>query len=151
MPPHDVTMTLPPHDVTMPLPPHDVTMTLPHNQQTLKRRRQYLRNHMTKAEITLWYYVKNKQLGYKFRRQHSIGNYIIDFYCYPLKLAVELDGEAHAYERQIQKDYIKECYLKSLGITVVRYTNAQLLFEIDRVLTHLKKVCMVLEKNINST
>ena len=99
----------------------------------------------------LWFFLKDVKLGYKFRRQHSIGNYIIDFYCFYLKLAVELDGEIHKYSLQSQKDYLKEQHLKSLGITVVRYNNDQIIFEIERVLNHLQKVCAVLEKRFKKT
>ncbi|PIT93638.1 hypothetical protein COU00_03365 [Candidatus Falkowbacteria bacterium CG10_big_fil_rev_8_21_14_0_10_43_11] len=74
-----------------------------HNQRKIKRQRQYLRNHLTKAETTLWFFIKDAKLGYKFRRQHGIGNYIIDFYCFYLKLAVEIDGGVHQYYLQNQK------------------------------------------------
>jgi len=118
-----------------------------HNKKKIMKRRQYLRNNLTRAERTLWFFVKDSKLSYKFRRQHSINNYIIDFYCFYLKLAIELDGEVHKYYLQSQKDYLKEQYLKSLGITVVRYANSQVLLETERVLKHLKKACAVLEKH----
>jgi very-short-patch-repair endonuclease len=63
------------------------------NKAELKNYRKSLRQKMTKAEIALWSKIKNSQLaGHKFRRQHSIGFYILDFYCTDLKLAIELDG-----------------------------------------------------------
>ena len=62
----------------------------------LKNTRKQLRNNPTKAEQVLWKYLKNKQIkGYKFRRQHSVGNYILDFYCPALKLCIEIDGDSH--------------------------------------------------------
>jgi very-short-patch-repair endonuclease len=69
------------------------------NKPILKNYRKGLRNNMTEAEIVLWKYLKGSQLdGKKFRRQHSFGNYILDFYCAPLKLAIELDGASHFTE-----------------------------------------------------
>ncbi|MFA6551552.1 MAG: DUF559 domain-containing protein [Patescibacteria group bacterium] len=121
-----------------------------HNKKKIINTRRYLRNHLTKAETTLWFFIRDKKLGYKFRRQHSTGNYIIDFYCFHLKLAVELDGGVHNYYLQNQKDYLKEQYLKSLGITIIRYTNSQVLFETGRVLDHLQKVCAVLNRQSRS-
>ena len=61
--------------------------------------------------------------GYKFRRQHSIGKYIVDFFCYELQLAIELDGEPHADIQNIMRDEERDEKLKGLGITVLRYEN----------------------------
>ena len=74
-----------------------------HNNKNQKSRRKNLRNNMTKAEIILWSKLKGKQLGYKFRRQHGIGKYIIDFYCPKLKLIIEVDGDVHGFYNQIKK------------------------------------------------
>ena len=62
-----------------------------HNIKSQKQRRKNLRNNMTKAEIILWSKLKGKQLGYKFRRQHGIGKFIVDFYCPVLKMIIEVD------------------------------------------------------------
>jgi very-short-patch-repair endonuclease len=73
-----------------------------HNRVELKPFRKKLRNNSTSAEATLWTYLKNRQLeGRKFRRQHSIGNYIADFYCPEEQLVIELDGEGHFWEEGI--------------------------------------------------
>ena len=67
-----------------------------HNKIELKGKRKFLRNNSASAEAMLWLLLKGKQLeGRKFRRQHSVGNYVLDFYCPSEKLAVELDGEPH--------------------------------------------------------
>ncbi|MEL6536768.1 MAG: DUF559 domain-containing protein, partial [Bacteroidota bacterium] len=67
-----------------------------HNRKYLKERRQALRNNLTSAEATLWIFLKGRQLeGKKFRRQPSIGNYIVDFYCPEEQLVIELDGGLH--------------------------------------------------------
>jgi len=83
-----------------------------------------LRNHATSAEAVFWKYLKNKQIGgLKFRRQHSIGSYIVDFYCPALKLVLELDGEPHATPQREAYDVKRENYLKNLGIVVIRFEN----------------------------
>ena len=95
-----------------------------HNKEYLKPIRKYLRKKSTAAEATLWKMLrKGKVGGYKFRRQHSIGKFILDFYCSQLRLCIELDGEPHADLIQIQKDKERDDYLKSEGITVLRYEN----------------------------
>ena len=99
------------------------------NKPELKNYRKQLRNHSTSAEATLWTYLQKSQLGNrKFRRQHSLGNFIADFYCPSEKLVIELDGEGHFWEPGIERDRVKENYLKSIGITVIRFEN-KLVFE----------------------
>jgi very-short-patch-repair endonuclease len=94
------------------------------NTSNLRAVRKYLRNHSTSAEAELWKYLSGKKLyGRKFRRQYSIGNYILDFYCVSEKLAIELDGDPHGDYIQIQKDITRDNYLKKLGITTIRIQN----------------------------
>lgn len=91
-----------------------------HNKKYLKENRKQLRNNSTEAEILLWLELKQSKLdGRKFRRQHSIGNYIVDFYCPSEKLAVELGGEIHFQEEQIKYDKSRDAYINSLGIKVI--------------------------------
>jgi len=93
------------------------------NIPTLTARRQALRNNATQPEQILWQRLRNQQLGVKFRRQHGIGNYIVDFYCPQCKLVIELDGESHfTTEAQIY-DEIRDAYIRSLGLTILRFTN----------------------------
>ncbi len=95
-----------------------------HNRKYLKTKRQDLRNHATPAESFLWKYLRKSQLkGRKFRRQHSIENYIVDFYCPSEKLVIELDGAVHEYEKQAEKDERREERLNELGIQVLRFEN----------------------------
>ena len=95
-----------------------------HNRKFYKPLRKHLRNYSTAAEATLWKMLKKRQVGgYKFRRQHSIGKYIVDFFCYELMLAIELDGEVHADLISIEKDKERDEQLNKLGITVLRYEN----------------------------
>jgi very-short-patch-repair endonuclease len=95
-----------------------------HNHKYLKSIRKYLRNNSTASEATLWKLLKKNQVGsYKFRRQHSIANFILDFYCPQLKLAIELDGEPHAELANIARDTERDEYLSQNGITILRYEN----------------------------
>ncbi len=99
-------------------------MTKLHNRKELQPLRKNLRNNSTSAEATLWIMLKNKQVGgYKFRRQHSVGKYVVDFYCPTLQLAIELDGEPHADLINIARDAERDEWLNQQGITVFRYEN----------------------------
>ncbi|PIP26588.1 MAG: DNA methyltransferase [Candidatus Moranbacteria bacterium CG23_combo_of_CG06-09_8_20_14_all_40_16] len=109
------------------------------NQKYHKISRSQLRSQMTKAEIILWYRIRNNQLGCKFRRQHGIGKYVVDFYCPELKLIIEVDGDVHFYEKNIVADKEREAYFKGLELRIIRYTNLDVIQNIDSVLADLKK------------
>ncbi len=96
---------------------------------------------MTPAEVTLWKELRNKKLGYKFRRQYGIGYYIVDFYCPELKLAIELDGDIHTLQKNINRDKIRDKYLQDCGIIVKRYWNHQIFEDIDSVVEELYCLC----------
>ncbi|MEK6546570.1 MAG: endonuclease domain-containing protein [Nitrospinota bacterium] len=101
----------------------------------LKRK---LRGEMTFAEKRLWLRLKGKQInGLKFRRQHGIGDYIVDFYCPEKRLVIEVDGDVHAYVKQIERDREREGYLKALGLQIVRYTNWDILTNLEEVVEDL--------------
>jgi very-short-patch-repair endonuclease len=90
----------------------------------LKDWRKDLRNNMTPAEAALWKLLKGKQMGEtKFRRQHSIENYIADFYCAQYKLIIELDGAVHNNAGQADYDTNRDSRLTDLGYTVLRFEN----------------------------
>ena len=90
--------------------------------QTILRRE--LRNHSTSAEATLWKLLKNSQAGgYKFRRQHGIGPFVLDFYCPLLRLCIELDGGVHQMPLADIKDEMRTKFLNEQGITVLRFEN----------------------------
>lgn len=108
-----------------------------YNKHDLKFIRRKLRNEMPKAEVVLWSFLKGKQRGYKFRRQHSIGPYIVDFYCPARRLVIEVDGESHIIESQKVKDRLREGYFKAHGITCVRYLNTDVLENIQGVVESL--------------
>ncbi len=111
-----------------------------HNHPYLKQKRKDLRNNLTPAEIRLWTYLKNKQLeGRKFRRQHSIGNYIVDFYCPQEKLAIEIDGSVHKNSVNENYDLARTKFLNSNDITVIRFDNNEIFQDIENVLTAITK------------
>jgi very-short-patch-repair endonuclease len=109
-----------------------------HNRKELEKFRKELRNNSTSAEATLWKYLKGKQLGKKFRRQHSVGNYILDFYCATDRIAIELDGEKHFTEEGMRYDAIRTNYLNSLNIKVIRFENVRVFEDIESVLNEIR-------------
>jgi len=99
-----------------------------------------LRKNSTSAESTLWNLLKNRQMeGRKFRRQHSCGNYIVDFCCPSEKIIIELDGDVHGDYHQIEKDIKREEYLKNLGFTIIRFENKWVFQDSDFVLSEIKR------------
>lgn len=87
------------------------------------QRTEELRKFPTHEEEIVWSYLSKNQLGVKFRRQHPIWNYIVDFYCHSLKLVVEIDGEVHSREDVKINDAIRQGHIESLGIRIIRFTN----------------------------
>ena len=112
-----------------------------YNKRTFKRLRRVLRNDPTTAERILWKHIKNSQLGYKFRRQQGVGPYIVDFYCPEKFIVVELDGWIHGEEEHKEKDQKRQVFLEQQGLTVVRYRNEQIRYELPSVLKDLKRRC----------
>lgn len=99
------------------------------------RRASHLRKIATPAERILWSQLRNRTLsGYKFRRQHPIDRYILDFYCPEARLAVELDGSGHAYIGRQEKDRTREAFLAAEGIRVLRFWNDEVRENLDGVL-----------------
>ncbi len=96
-----------------------------------------LRKNMTEAEIRLWEYLKTKPQGFKFRRQHPIAGYVLDFYCHKLKLSIEVDGDYHLNKEQKEKDIERTTYLNSVGIIEYRFTNEQILNQYETVINKI--------------
>ena len=111
-----------------------------HNRKYLKQRRKNLRNNLTSAEATLWRFLKKSQLqARKFRRQHSISNYIVDFYCPREKLVIELDGKDHFSSSGYQSDIIRDKVLAKLNIQVIRFENDEIFHDINSVLAKIEE------------
>ncbi len=103
-----------------------------------RTRRRALRGRQTDAERLLWRLLRTRQfLGLKFRRQHPVGPYIVDFYCAERRLAVELDGGQHFTVEGLAYDRRRTEYLASRGVRVVRFTNGDLFENTDGVLEML--------------
>ena len=108
-----------------------------HNIEATKLKRKRLRNNPTSAEEILWGKLSKSQLGVKFRRQHSVDFYVLDFYCPECKLAVEVDGAQHL--SQIDYDSYRTQYLEAFNITILRFWNSQVEKNLDWVVTQIKK------------
>ena len=110
------------------------------NKIEYKQRRQTLRNNMTEPEKRLWGILRNHQLGVKFRRQHGIGHYIVDFYCPELKLIIEVDGESHFSEDAQAYDKIRGKFMLELGLTTIRFSNHEVMTNIDGICQLIQQV-----------
>lgn len=97
-----------------------------------------LRYKMTDAEVILWHYLKNNQLGEKFRRQHPLSIYIADFYCHKHKLVIELDGSIHNLPEVASNDIRRQKSLEADGIKFLRFKNEQILNQLETVLSIIK-------------
>jgi len=101
----------------------------------ITHRARALRGRMTDAEKTLWWRLRHDQLGVRFRRQHPIGPYVVDFACLPSKLIVEVDGGQHA--DPATGDRQRDAWLRARGYTVLRFWNHDVLGEIDAVVAQI--------------
>lgn len=102
------------------------------------------RKNPTEAESVLWNTLKAKGVGLKFRRQHIIEDFIVDFFCNEKKLTIELDGGYHRVPKQMKKDEERTARLQELGYTELRFTNEQVLCEIDNVIKEIIQVAQSL-------
>jgi len=107
-----------------------------------------LRNHSTKSEIIFWLKIKgNAFYGYDFHRQKPIDNYILDFYCDALSLGIEIDGYSHQFLEVFNNDTKKEKRLNELGITVLRFSDEQVLKDMENVISALEDYIYEFEKH----
>ena len=106
--------------------------------KNLKQISRTLRKNMTKEEIILWSRIRRKQIKEaQFYRQKPIGNFIADFYCPKAKLIIEIDGSQHYEKEGIEKDKIRDEYFESLGLKVLRFTNLDVLRNLNGVLERI--------------
>ncbi len=118
------------------------SMTKLYNLSRLKTKRKYLRNNSTKAEVLLWKQLSGSKInGLKFRRQHSIGRYILDFYCPEKRLGIELDGSAHGPDQRKEYDAKRQRFIETCSIVVLRFYNDQVINNISGVLTSILETC----------
>ena len=99
-----------------------------------------LRSSETEAEKKLWSLLRNRQLnGKKFRRQHAIDDYVLDFYCSECKVAIELDGDIHNQKETKQYDLARTENFKEYDITVIRFWNSEVMNDVERVLKKIEQ------------
>lgn len=117
---------------------HDNETAAPHFYEILKHKAIEGRLEPTTAETRLWQCLRGNKLGVKFRRQHVIGDCIADFICIKERLIVEVDGPYHFTKEQQEEDRFRTDYLKNLEYRVIRFTNDEVIYEIDKVLHRIK-------------
>ena len=100
-----------------------------------KEKRRYLRNNSTKTEKLVWQYLRRRHvMGYKFRRQYGVYQFVLDFYCPELKLAIEIDGPTHIGEDAQKYDEYRQNKIEELGIVFLRFTNEEVYSKLDWVI-----------------
>ena len=111
-----------------------------YNQPIQTEKRRDLRNHATRSERLLWTQLKSKQLsGFKFRRQHGVGPYILDFFCPEAKLAIEIDGSSHDSDDAKTKDQRRQAFIEEFGIRFLRFKDTELFENPNKVLERIEK------------
>jgi len=107
--------------------------------EKLKPLARQMRQEPTQAENKLWQYLRKERIGgYKFRRQHPVGRFIVDFYCSEAQLVIEVDGPTHQYTSD--EDFVRQTYLESLGLRVARFTNTAIKKDMAHVLERIEAV-----------
>ena len=110
-----------------------------------------LRNNMTIPELRLWEQVKGNQLeGLKFRRQHPMGPFIADFYCHPVKLVIEIDGAIHNKIEIKMNDLEREIIMKKWGVSTLRFSNDEVINDLQSVMRIIKVKVIELKRLSNS-
>ena len=107
---------------------------------TIKRARK-LRSEMSLPEVMLWSELRNRPGGFKFRRQHPAGEYVLDFYCAKVKLAIEIDGRAHDSASAALRDANRSAFLKARGVATTRIPARAILEDVEPVVMRLVEIC----------
>ena len=97
-----------------------------------------LRKNMTEAEKVVWERLCKNQLGVRIRRQPPICKYIADYYCHELKLVIEIDGEIHLSKENKESDISRDITLNEFGIQIIRFTNDQVINNLDQIIDEIK-------------
>jgi very-short-patch-repair endonuclease len=118
---------------------HDPPKQIVHPVKIVRARR--LRKKQTRAEYIFWQIVRDRRLlGLKFRRQHPIGSFIVDFYCHELSLVVEVDGPIHDQPNVIAYDNRRSLFLESLGLKIIRFKNDEVLYGDECIVLRIKEL-----------
>lgn len=103
-----------------------------------------LRSFLTPAEEQAWWLLRNRRLsGLKFRRQHLVGKYVVDFYCPQARLAVELEGSVHSQPSQTKKDKARDALLRRMGIRVLRLPNAMVMEDPETFVRKIREAAVL--------
>jgi very-short-patch-repair endonuclease len=123
---------------------------IPYNP-SLKALARKLRDEMTYGEVLLWNELKYDKLwGFDFDRQRCIDNYIVDFFCKSLMLAIEVDGRSHNHEEAFNKDEIRQQKLESLGVTLIRFSEAEVKYDMLNVMRGIEGIIISIIKKDSS-
>jgi very-short-patch-repair endonuclease len=106
-----------------------------------------LRKQMTPPEIALWLALRSNEAGLRFRRQHAAGRYVLDFYCAPARLAIEVDGEAH---NRPERDAARDAWIIAQNIQVLRYPAREMLVNLDDVVRQITSIALQRRTTIES-
>jgi len=117
---------------------------IPYNPE-LKEYARYLRNNSTLSEILLWKQIKGKAMGVEFHRQVPVDEFILDFYCHELMLAIEIDGNSHDF--RYDTDAKQQGILENLGVSFIRFTDNEIKKEMFNVLLQLQQKIEEIEKS----
>lgn len=98
-----------------------------------------LRHPLTPAEAKVWARVRNRQLGFKIRRQHPVGRFITDFACPETKLIIEIDGATHTAPDQVEYDLARTAWLEAQGYQVIRFTNTEVHQQLEAVVETIRQ------------
>ena len=110
--------------------------------ENARRNAKRLRKDMTPPEIGLWLALRGNGIGLRWRRQHAAGDYVLDFYCAPARLAVEVDGEAHSRGDRPARDAVRDAWLAAQGVRVVRYAASDVLTNLDGVVREVMRIAV---------
>ena len=116
--------------------------------KTIFQYAEVLRKNMTKAEKTVWERFCKNKLGVRIRRQHPIYKYIADYYCHELKLVIEIDGGIHLSKENREYDISRDTTLNEFGIQIMRFTNDQVINDIDQIMEGIKKKIILRQAQI---
>ena len=109
-----------------------------------------LRKEMTPPEIALWLALRANGEGLRFRKQHAAGPYVLDFYCAPARLAIEVDGESHNHGNRPERDATRDGWLVAQHIRVLRYPAREMLANLDDVIRQITSVALQRRTTIES-
>ena len=111
------------------------------SSKTGTRKARSLRRSMTLPEVVLWRVLRARPAGLKFRRQHPVGPYVVDFYCETVRLAAEVDGMAHDMGNNPARDERRDAWLKEQGVAALRLRAVDILGDCDAVILHIIASC----------